>query len=183
MKYFDELLEDRENPYEINLELKIRKMLEEKTDYTFELQKNSDPYGYDLEVFKYYIDGADWQKKSICFIEIEISETWKNDYPSNWRWYSFLSRKILDDYSNGDNIKINAEKTIYIIFNKLLTDSICLDMMSISKFDLQHQKITGVERNDYYLRVPVNDKRVIRGLKNSMNYIWKYINKKSEINE
>ena len=181
-QYFRELLIDRENAFEINLELEIKRILEFDMDYHNELQKNDNKYNYDLKVFKYYINGADYDKKLIAFIEIEVSENWKNDYPKNWKNDSFLARKVLQyDYKSEEfmltNLKENADDTVYIIFNKSLTDSVCCDMVTISKFKLTYIPLTDNPYNNGFLRESLLDcnKKVIRGIDNCRNYIEEFI--------
>lgn len=182
MGYFDELLKDRNNPYEINLELWIRKLFENKTDYTFEFQKNEDKYGYDLSVYKYYLSGGDYEKILIAFIEIEVSENWENEYPQYWRDYSFLKRKVYkyDFYEDifMNEVKDNSDKTIYIIFNKAITDSICRDMIFIKDLKSKERKLTNSNRNNWFLTTTKNDVNIIRGLNKCLNYSYKFIMEK-----
>lgn len=185
MGYLNELLIDRENPYAIDVELEIRKIFEWETDYTYEFQKNEDPYDYDISVFKYYINGADWKKKLIAYIELEVSESWKDEYPYWWKTYSFLKRKVYKwDYNDNNftnELKDNVDKTIYIIFNKKLSDSCCSDIKTISTFKeevLSNGGKTGDLRKDTYLREPLNTKRVIRGTKNCVERIKDFIKQK-----
>jgi len=185
MGYLDKLLIDRTNPYAIDVELEIRKILEKGTDYTYEFQKNENHYDYDISVFKYYIDGANWEKKLIAYIELEVSESWENEFPYYWKTYSFLKRKVYKwDY--GDNnftneLKDNADKTIYIIFNKSLSDSYCSDIETISTF---HEEIlsnggkTGDSRKDTYLREPLTSERVTKGIENCIEKIKFFIKNK-----
>lgn len=184
MNYFEQLLIDRKNPYEIDLELVIRKVLETNiTDYTFEFQKNDDPYSYDIKCYKYYIrEGGDYNKELIAYVEVEISEHWKDEWPSYWKTYSFLARKVLE-YENGkfieDKLKEGAEKTIYLIFNKNCTDCFCCEIKIIKNFNFEHVPVTGNYYSDCFLRTSLYEKRVIRGVENSMRYIERYLNKLS----
>ena len=183
--YFAELVADRTHPYEINLELYIRKFFEKNTDYTFEFQKNEDKYGYDLSVFKYFLNGPNYEKKLIAFIEIEISETWVNDYPEYWRDYSFLKRKIYkycwQENEFYDELKDNADRTIYIIFNKSLTDCICNEITFIANnFKTRHRDTTGRYYNDCFMVCSKNNNNlVIRGVRNSLIKIYRFIRDKS----
>jgi hypothetical protein len=170
---FEELLVSRENPFEINVELEIRKIFEYNSDYTFEFQKNEDKYGYDLKVNKYYIDAADYTKETVAFVEIEVSETWKNEWPSFWKDYSFLARKIYEfDYNNDcftSDLKHDADKTIYVIFNKSITDCICQSVINLSKLKMIQRGFDGVRKNSF-LTTSVNDAKIIRGINNMFNF-------------
>ena len=66
---FKDLLISRSNPFEINLELEIRKLFERNTDYRYEIRKNDDKFGYDLQIYRYFINGGDWVRKDIAYIE------------------------------------------------------------------------------------------------------------------
>jgi len=185
MGYLDKLLIDRINPYAIDVELEIRKIFEWETDYTFEFQKNEDPFDYDISVFKYYIKGADWEKKLIAYIELEVSESWKNEYPNWWNTYSFLKRKVYKWDNNNktfiNQLKDNADRTIYVIFNKELTDACCSDLKTISTFNeiiLPNGGKTGDIRKDTYLREPLITDKVTRGIKQSIERIKEYIRSK-----
>lgn len=179
MGYLDKLLIERENPYAIDVELEIRKIFERETNYIYEFQKNENPYDYDITVFKYYINGANWWKKIIAYIELEVSEHWINDYPKYWKTYSFLKRKIYE-WDNGfsGEKKCNADKTIYIIFNKQLNDAICCDIETISKFQEEYINITGSERKDTFLRTSLDDPRITRGIRNCIERIKYFIKQK-----
>lgn len=167
--YFDSLCADRKCGFEINVELQIRKLLERKTDYNVEVKKHLDKYGRDLEVFIYKVDGNDWSYKN-CFLEVEVSEKWIDTYPIYWRWYSFLARKVfLYNTNNNYNDRIplaDYKNVYYIIFNKNLTDAISQPVYNIAEFDLHLQHISGEDRTDWFLRVPVSDKRIVRGIDN-----------------
>lgn len=182
MSYFEKLLQERISPYEIDVELEVRKLLEKNTDYTFEFQKNDNKYEYDISVFKYYITGSDYTKKAIAYIEVEVSETWKTNYPEYWKTYSFLKRKVFK-YSNEyqcflTELKENAENTIYIIFNKTLTNAICCDMITISNFNNMRCIVTGNKRQDEFLREPLNSLFVIKGLNDCFKIINEFIKSK-----
>jgi len=185
MGYLDKLLIDRSNPYAIDVELEIRKIFEWETDCTFEFQKNEDPFDYDISVFKYYIRGANWQKKLIAYIELEVSESWENEYPTWWKTYSFLKRKIYkwdnDNMQFINELKENADKTVYIIFNKELTDACCSDLKTISTFNeviLPNGGKTGDLRKDTYLRESLVTNRVFRGIKSCIEMIKEFIKSK-----
>ena len=177
--YFKTHLPDRDNTYEIDLELQARKLIQSKLHHTFELQKNEDKYGYDLSVFRYYQDGGEHTKKMIGFIEVEVSNSWKDKYPGYWSTYSFLARKVFQfDWNDNEffaNLKNDAEKTIYIIFNGELTDSCCCDITTISQFKKVNCDVTGKFRNDSFLRTDLQDPNVIRGLDECFDYINEFM--------
>jgi len=190
-KPLDKLLKDRGNPYEIELELAIRKMLENNTDLDWEFRKNQDQYGYDLQANHYLgITGkSDWDIQEKAFIEVEVSENWENKWPDHWYNYSFLTRKIRKyDWDNNefkDELKDNADKTIYIIFNKNLSDAFCQNIKTIDdKFNIIKQGNIKNESsyNNTYHRLKTKEGKYIvhRGVDECLSYIQKFINEKSD---
>lgn len=184
MKYLKQLLEDRDNTFEIDLELKIRKLLEHNVDYTFEIQKNNDKYDYDLKAFKYYIKGADYRKEPIAFIEVEISENWKDNYPSYWEDYSFLMRKVYKwdnkKQTFTKELKENASKTIYLIVNKNINDAICQKIPFIAKLEPVEREIGIDLRRRMCLRTSKDNPSIIRGFNNCMEFIYEFIKRRSK---
>jgi len=184
MSYFDTLLTTRKNPFEIDVELEIRKILEKNTSYQFEFQKNEDKFSYDISVFYYFINGADWEKIKIGFIEVEVSERWQTEYPNYWKDYSFLKRKVyewnfFDRYYTGE-LKSNTEHSIYVIFNKSLTDCICQDMKTVSTFTEKKRFLTGNTRQDSFLCTTLDDKRIIKGVDNCLVFIKLFFENKAK---
>lgn len=185
--FFNDLCKDRVNPYEIDTELRIRKILENYTGYQFEIRKNEDPYAYDLVVYFYDTSNVGSPAIPLIFVEIEQSETWKDKYPSNWKAYSFLARKVfkfdktIDAFTN--ELKDNANKTIYIIFNQSLTDCIAQKVSFIAEnYNLVRSTKTFNSYNDWVLRTPVdNSHLVVRGIEKTMSKIMKFIERHKEL--
>jgi len=179
MSYIKELLKDRDNPYEIDLELKVRKIFENNTDYHFEIQKNDNEFGVDLIVFKYDIEKNKYKKRKVAFIEVEVSENWVNEYPVYWRTYSFLKRKVFefDNYKNvfTDNLKKDYYKTIYIIFNKSFSDCICQSMSYISSLNSVRISAGDNERSRWMLRTGLNDQNIKRGIDEVFEFCDEFI--------
>ena len=176
-KYFETLLSSRGHVFEIDTELKVRKYLECISDYRFEFQKNNDIYGYDLLVNFYNTTSKDWIKSNITFIEIEVSETWVNEYPPHWKYYSFLARKVFE-FDKAQNkftkrLKPDADKTIYLVFNKSMTDCFCSlisDTVKYCKLCVTNTLFADVYRETFY-RVSLDSDLILRGKNNCMRYI------------
>lgn len=167
MGYLETLLQDRVNCFEIDSELMIRKWLENTTDYHYEFQKNDDKYGYDIICNRYDINGGEWSKNDLGFIEVELSQKWDDGYPANWKTYSFLARKLLT-FDNGQftmTAKSGADKMLYVIFNRKMTDCIAAKPTELldAGADLVNTKLTGRNYTDFVLRVPLNCPVVARG--------------------
>lgn len=184
---FDELLSSRESNYDITPELKARKILEHYLGDDIELQKNDDPYGYDLKVYRYNTLNGSNEKNFVCYIEIEVSEGWIDDYPGYWKDYSFLRRKI-DTWnpniiSFDNDIKENGDKTIYIIFNKNNTDAVCQSIEFIKEnYFIKRRGISNKRRDSYYtvnkydLRIINTPPIIYKGLDKCLKFISEYIN-------
>jgi hypothetical protein len=113
--------------YRIELELKIRKLLESSTSYIYEFHKNETDTHDDIVVFKYVVRDNSHDKLLLGYIEIEISTVaWINEYPSYWKEISYLKRKIFQfDWSKNFFLKEpveNYERSLYVKFNKTITD-------------------------------------------------------------
>ena len=179
--YFSELLKDRGNPFEIETELRIRKLFENKTGHEFEFRKNDDPFAWDIECFKYIQRGSEWERVFCCFVEVEVSEQWQNEYPAYWKTYSFLARKI-HPFVNGrfltDQLREHAEKCFYIVCNKSITDCkmICLsDAMSGSFKQCGSLSSLG-SYGSAFRRFPLNSELVYRGFENSVSAVLQFSN-------
>lgn len=158
--------------FDIEPEIIVSNILNEYSNWIFTEKNFDDPYGYDLRVIdkNYGID--------LGFIEVEKSNYNKLS-GKNWE-HSFLKRKICEyDKINKcflNNLKENAEQTIYIKFNRnfSLDDCICCDMKTISQFTSDYQMKTN---NNYYngvFRTTMDDKRVKIGINDCIGFIEKF---------
>lgn len=176
--YFERLLGDRGNRFEIETELQLRKIFENKTSHNFEFRKNDDAYGWDIECFRYDQVGSDWIRKFCCFVEVEVSQQWVNDYPSYWKTYSFLARKIHPFVNSRfcfNQLKENGEKCFYLIANKTMTDCKTLylpDAINGNIEQVDHQRI-GNYRNQFR-RFDLGSPFITIGLENSINQIIEF---------
>jgi len=176
MGYFTELLKDRVSPYEIDSELMVRKWLEKHTDYHFEFCKNDDKYGFDIICNQYKLDGKDWEKHQIGYIEVELSSKWNQfQYPGNWRSHSFLARKIYK-FRNGqfiNELKEGCDKMVYVIFNKPMTNCVACRPIDLLGQNPEFARVsyTGDERFDWGLRVPLDCNIVAKGQEQVSNLV------------
>lgn len=173
--YLTKLLPDRKNTYEIDAELAVRKILEKGTSYLTEIHRNDEPYDYDLVYYMYNTDKNPFEKRMGGYIEVEVSEHWKDEFPSYWKTFSFLKRKVYeydyDKHSFTEDLKKNGERTIYLILNKKLTDGCACDIVTISTFEEKKQHVTGDDRLDTFLRAPLDSKDVSFGLHDCLVFI------------
>lgn len=110
--------------YGIQSELKVRGILEERTDWYFEFTKN-DKYQVDMQLYDWGEPPVDADSRSfVGYIEVEVASEksdWQTgDIPEYWNEISFLKRKIRTwDYTHGrwGSIRPKARETLYLKFN------------------------------------------------------------------
>jgi hypothetical protein len=110
--------------YGIKSELKVRQVLEERTDWSYEFTKNS-KYQVDMQLFDWGEPPIDAESRSLVgYVEIEVANAdsdWQTgEIPDYWPEVSFLKRKIRTwDYnrSRWGSIQPEARQTMYLKFN------------------------------------------------------------------
>lgn len=111
-----------EQSYEIKDELKIRGILEKRTDWSYEFTKNS-KYEYDLQLFRWRDppEGPS-DREHVGYVEIERANAesdWQSgDIPDYWPEIRFCRRKI--DQGRPPiwgGPKQNSDRTVYLKFN------------------------------------------------------------------
>lgn len=171
----------RKNSYEVTIELKVRKMLEKHTSYLYEFRRTEDMFDTDITAIRYQILPTGWTSEPIGFIEVEETALWNNGiYPTNWRTYSYLARKVFNydrqlNVFTADPVK-NADKTIYLKVARDLSDCHASNVFEIANTHeskwIDNRK--GLGNNDYNrlcLRYSMNSSYVKRGINDCMNYI------------
>jgi hypothetical protein len=176
---------ERKNSYEVTIELKVRKMLEKHTNYLYEFRRTEDVYDTDITAIRYEIMESGWKSKPVGFIEVEETPNWiKGQYPSNWRTYSYLARKVLA-YDKHSKVFVpelvkNADKTIYLKVARDLSDCHCSTVLDIanfyqSKWIDQREGFGDGEYNRLCLRLPLDSFYVKRGVENCMKFILEFL--------
>lgn len=171
--------------YDIDEELKIRKKLETMLNYDIELQKTDNKYSWDISCYGY--DSKQIYKSLIGFIELEVSDTWIDVYPSFWKYHSFLARKVFKfDRENNkftNELKDDWGRTIYLITNKELTDMICQSIKVISTLNFSYCNVKNRYYNDCYLRVRKNNKKIVCGEDKCKGFIKDFFEKQKILEE
>lgn len=166
--------------YDIDTELKARKIIEKYSDYHYVFDKNEDKYGFDLIVFKYEINKGEFKKNKMGYIEIECATTWKTfKIPQNWYCVSFLKRKLYN-YNFKEKVwglpKPNLYKTIYLKFNQPMTNCFCQNMIYIIRNGQDSRRNDDINSyNNSFIEL--EKKSVYWGVKNCVNYIVKYLSR------
>jgi len=172
--------------YDIDSELKARKIIEKHSDYHYVFDKNEDKYGFDLAVFKYKINKGEFKKNKIGYVEIERAVGWKTfGIPKNWYCVSFLKRKLYNyNFKEGTwgNPKSDSHKTIYLKFNHPMSNCFCHNMIYIIRNGKNSER--NDNKNSYNNSfIELEKELVYWGIKNCVNYVVQYlshIDKKQE---
>lgn len=169
--------------YQIKDELKIRKVLEEHTDWKFEFTKH-DKYDYDLQITEWDSEPAGPDDCSILgFVELERSRSdneysWiTGDIPDGWHFYSFLERKVRDyDYTLRcwQGLKDDYNKTFYLKFNHALDNCFAAPIAVIYRDGRRTKRSDGHPRRTT-LALDLDHPEVETGISECIDYIEEYL--------
>lgn len=169
--------------YEFKSELKIRKVLEQHTDWQFEFSKNGQ-YKYDLAI-------TEWESSPqtpddndvIGYVELERSRRDKKhswvtgSIPKTWPYLSFLQRKVRDfDHDKGkwQGVKDNYHRTVYLKFNHALDNCFAAPIEVIHK-DGNRTKRSDGSYNATYLKLDKSHGDVHTGTEDCVNFIREFL--------
>lgn len=163
--------------YNIKEELIIRKIIEKNTDWNLEINQNyKNKYGYDLELYKHITNSSEvgFEKKFICYIEVEYGESWKEyDLPKNWIEISFLKRKCFKYNFNTNQWtnepKNNYDKCIYLKTNFNYTNCYYSKIEYLINCS-ESKRSKGCYKNSF-ISCNKDDKNIMFGFKNLNNYL------------
>jgi len=162
--------------YDIEPELRVRKLLEQSTPFSYVLMKNEDPYGRDLEIWKYKVKNNPATKTRLGYVEVERARLWKDEkIPSNWIELSFLMRKLFIR-NDGDwgGPKEDSGDTIYLKMNHSMTNCFCASMDYIIHHGKESNRSNSAFREDSFWSIPKDDPGIAWGLKDCVTYILQY---------
>ena len=131
---------DRENSYDDEKELNIMKtFLEKRFDKSFKvIKKPYGPYDVDIGVF-------DSENNLKFVVDIERWRHWKNDWPQNYRYLSFLERK---------NKFLKYDQFFMVYFNYDLTKFVRVEKSGIMSVEPEKRYTQG--KYDMVRKVPFN---------------------------
>lgn len=173
--------------YDIEPELKIKRILEPCLDFHFSLTKNEDKYAYDLKIDKTITSpNGDYKSSDSGFIEIEHSQNWNlYEIPKYWKENpTYLFRKLFifnwDEEKWTTELKQNASETIYLIFNLPFTNCHCQSIEYIvSKGIPSNRNGKSPDKyrlyNDFYMVLKDRNEYVF-GIENCGIFINKFFN-------
>ena len=168
--------------YEIKDELKIRGILESRTDWSYEFTKNS-KYDYDLQLFRWN-DPPEGPSDRILAGYVEIERTnkqsdWQTgDIPNYWPELRFLRRKIDEGRPpEWDGPKNDSEKTLYLKFNHNIDNCFVAAIRDIREHGetTQWPKDEPKSRTNTYYALQPDADAVSFGIDNAIAHIQKYI--------
>lgn len=177
--------------FDITGELMAKKLLENHTHYKYDIRKNDDKYGCDLEIHLYKTTQKSWSKHTPAMVEIEHALDWKSeDIPYYWYQISFLKRKLfMFDWQTSmytDNPKHNdIHNYFYMKFNKDMDNCFCQRMDVIINTGRNENKRSQKDYNKLIMQVDFNhakalymsgywvltDQQVVYGIENCIKYI------------
>jgi hypothetical protein len=176
-------LEDQS--YEFKDELKIRKVLERRTDWQFEFTKN-DQYEYDLRILEWDDEPqSPADNRVLGYVELERARkdrptSWvTGDVPDSWHYYSFLMRKIRKwDYDAGNwaGLKDDYRRTVYLKFNHALDNCFAAPVKDIYEQGERTKRSDGGRQNTY-LKLGFDDPTVRVGISDCVDYIEEYLSR------
>lgn len=171
--------------YDITDELKVRQKLQMQTGYKWLIDKNDDPYDYDLKAWRYHIEKDGYYEKLFMgFIEIEIGVGWnQHEWPAYYPEVSFLKRKIYKFHypsKTWTGIKDNADKTFYLKFNANLTNCFCQLISEVASTGTLSKRSASINNdtksiyNHSFIAMKKND--VVWGINESIDFIKNVFN-------
>lgn len=171
-----------EQQYEIKDELKIRGILESRTDWSYEFTKNS-KYDYDLQLFRWNRPPEGPEDRILAgYVEIERTNKrsdWQSgDIPDYWPELRFLRRKIDDGHPpTWGGPKEDFDKTLYLKFNYEIDNCFVAAISDIR----EHGETTQwpdnepeTRKNTYYA-LPKDSEVISFGIDTAILHIQKYL--------
>lgn len=176
-----------EQSYEIKDELKIRGILESRTDWSYEFTKNS-KYDYDLQLFRWRNPPRQPNDRQLAgYVEIERTSA-KSDWqsgniPDHWPEIRFCRRKI---DSGGPPVwggpKEDSERTVYLKFNHEIDNCFAAPMPQIRDYGKKTYWPPGKQtRNSAFYALPPNSEAVSHGISDCIDLITEYLTLNAKI--
>lgn len=172
--------------YEIQDELKIRKILEAHTDWQFEFTKNS-KFEYDLRITQWDDEpDSEDDNRVLGYVELERArkdkpKSWiTGDIPDSWVFLSFLKRKVrqFDKVTQSwRGIKEDYDRTVYLKFNHALDNCFVAPIESIYH-DGQKTKLSDGSRTNSYLALDMDHPHVRYGVAECVSFVEEFMTRR-----
>lgn len=169
--------------YEIENELRVRKILEEKTDWMFEFTKNS-KYAPDLQLHDWGDCPESPEDRGLTgYIEIEVTSAesdWQTGaVPESWTTINFLKRKVREfDYRTRrwGGLKENARQTVYLKFNHELDNCFAAPVERVYHDGREQSWNDGGPNWEFFCLSPTHES-ITYGIHDSVRFIEDYFNR------
>lgn len=169
--------------YDIEPELRVRKILEQHTEWPIVVKRNDDKYDTDLEVYQWAHQNEEWQRNLIGYVEVEQADKWYGkQYPDNWVYLTFLERKVRNwDRMNQrfDGLVNGGEKTVYLKFNQEFTNCFAATVEDIYQNGGRTKRSDG-SRQGSTLALDFDHEAVHTGIDDCANFIMDYFTSKND---
>lgn len=170
-----------EQSYEIKDELKIRGILESRTDWSYEFTKNS-KYEYDLQLFRWRDppEGPD-DRQHVGYVEIERANDesdWQSGpVPEYWPELRFCRRKIDDGRPpTWRGPKDESERTVYLKFNYEVDNCFAAAIPHIRDYGEKTYWPPGKEtRNSAFYALSPDSDAIAFGIDECIDLIQEYL--------
>lgn len=172
--------------YEFKDELKIRKVLEEHTEWDFEFTKNTQ-YQYDLVIHQWGDKPRTHDDQQVIgYVELERSRRDKEhswvmgSVPDNWYYLTFLQRKVRDyDHvaESWQGLKDNYDRTVYLKFNHAMTNCFAAPIEVIYQDGTPTKRSDG-GYNSSYLKLDKDHPAVEYGISSCVSLIQDYLTRR-----
>lgn len=169
--------------YDIESELRVRKILEQKTDWQFEFTKNS-KYAPDLQLHDWGDHPDSPEDRDLTgYIEIEVTNAesdWQTgSIPESWTTINFLKRKVREfDYhtQRWGELKKTARQTVYLKFNHGLDNCFAAPVERVYYDGHEQSWNGGGPQWEFFCLSPGHDS-ITYGIHDSVRFIEDYFDR------
>jgi len=195
--------------YDIQDEIKMRKILENNSSWRFEFTKNPDPKGIDIKFFKWeFVPVDDWVKRHYGYIELERADSdgWVTEnqlqyepnsidlcemFPDNWIWknastprITILKRKIFeydwDRETFTNKPKSNYQRTVFVKFDHSMTECFAIPLVAIKQEGRTTPRSDDTVYNESMVALRADHGDVYIGLENVMAFLDEFMQYRSD---
>jgi len=175
--------------YGIEDELKVRGILEERTDWNYEFTKNS-KHAPDLQLHNWGDEPEQPEDRDLTgYIEIEVTHGesgWQTGaVPDGWSTINFLKRKIRRyDYQQQRRgaLKRTARQTVYLKFNHAQDNCFAAPVEKIFRDGVETKASDG-SFNNSYLKLGRDHPDVHVGIRDCVSFIERYLEDRVDQNQ
>lgn len=176
--------------YEVVDELKIRKLLEAGTNWSFEFRKN-DKYDYDLQLYRWdEAPDSPTDKELAGYVEIErsaASSDWQTGpIPEHWPVLRVPRRKVDRHGYNQEwfGPKDDIERTVYLKFNHRVDECFAVPLLDVREFgEVDYWPPDARGRMDTFYSIDAESDILTWGIEDSITRITDYLSLDHKLGE